>query len=422
MAMKILWLSATPCNAVNYLKKENIVGGGWLISLESSLKKYTDIELNVAFYYPEEIEDFFFEGVHYFPIYDKNKANRLQRVYSRFNNKNDSKFHIDKILEIVNVVNPDLIHVHGSETDYGLILFHTNIPVIVSIQGILSPYLDKYYSGLTPSHFRHSDNLYNHLKGNTVSMKYKNMERRSLTEQRILSNAKYILGRTDWDKRITYLFNPKRQYYVCDEILRKPFYEIRWKKTKFNEIFKIVSTVSSQAPYKGGETLIKTATLLEKYCNFKFEWVVIGAGPNDVLMRASLCKAGLRHYPESIKFMGRQDANVIASILAQSDIYCSVSHIENSPNTVCEAMLVGMPVIASYAGGTPSILEDYKEGRLVQGGDSYSLASMIIGFREHFEMAKKYSQNAYDRACIRHDPKRISAELVKNYKSIIDQQ
>lgn len=40
------------------------------------------------------------------------------------------------------------------------------------------------------------------------------------------------------------------------------------------------------------------------------------------------------------------------------------SHIENSPNNLCEAMILGMPCIATDAGGTSTLLSNMKDGLL----------------------------------------------------------
>ena len=76
----------------------------------------------------------------------------------------------------------------------------------------------------------------------------------------------------------------------------------------------------------------------------------------------------------NIELLGPLLENELINELLTADLFVHASHIENSPNSVCEAMLLGMPVIATYAGGTPSILSDKNEGLLVQDGDPYALA------------------------------------------------
>ena len=57
-----------------------------------------------------------------------------------------------------------------------------------------------------------------------------------------------------------------------------------------------------------------------------------------------------------------------------SDLYVSASHIENSPNSVAEAQLIGMPCIATGVGGTATYIEHNISGIIVPPGDPYALA------------------------------------------------
>lgn len=121
----------------------------------------------------------------------------------------------------------------------------------------------------------------------------------------------------------------------------------------------------------------------------------------------------------NVKLQGRIDAEQLSCLLADSDIYVHVSHIENSPNSVCEAMLVGMPVIASYSGGTGSMLENEKEGILVQDGDPYVYAGAIVHLFQHFDFAKQLGKSARVKAVERHDPQRIANQLLDAYHNIM---
>ena len=105
--------------------------------------------------------------------------------------------------------------------------------------------------------------------------------------------------------------------------------------------------------------------------------------------------------------------------MLNSDIYCQVSHIENSPNGVCEAMLLGIPVIASNAGGTTSLLKNDIEGIIVQEGEVFSLAGAFLELSQGFDRAKLYSENARKTALKRHDKSKTTDGLVKIYHTLI---
>ena len=238
-------------------------------------------------------------------------------------------------------------------------------------------------------------------------------------EQKYLRNARYIIGRTFWDKTVTGLFNPQRQYFVGDEILREDFYHYNWNKKEWGEPLVLVSTISP-GPYKGIETLLRTASTLKKNAKFPFLWKVIGLSDSDKWLKMAVKLTGIKPSSCNVELCGRMGAEQMAPLMSKSDIYCHVSHIENSPNSVCEAMLLGMPVIATFAGGTPSILEHQKEGLLVQDGEPYSLAAVICWLHFNFSKAQEMATNARKRALWRHDAKRIGKELIDVYSYIIN--
>ena len=75
-------------------------------------------------------------------------------------------------------------------------------------------------------------------------------------------------------------------------------------------------------------------------------------------------------------------------------IYIAISHIENSPNSLCEALILGAPCIATNAGGTSSLIEDGNNGILIQDGDAYSMAGAIIELTENYNIAIDYGNSA----------------------------
>ena len=205
---------------------------------------------------------------------------------------------------------------------------------------------------------------------------------------------------------------------MIEEILRKPFYSKIWIKDCFNSKLKIVSTISGGA-YKGYETVLKSAKLLKEYSNIDFEWHIAGYTHKSKWLKITEKAIGIKSDDVNIVLHGRLNAEDLSSLLIECDIYVQVSHIENSPNSVCEAMLVGMPVIASFAGGTCSLIENEKEGLLVQDGDPYVLSGAIVRVQNDFAMSKQWADNARIKATQRHNPQAICESLLSVYNAIL---
>ena len=323
------------------------------------------------------------------------------------------------MLDVVKQSQPDIIHIHGTEESFGLISdYIRDIPIVFSIQGMITPYKEKFFSGIPKEYAYKFDSLYDKVKGVGIKNLYQSFCYRAEREKQYLSQANYIFGRTFWDKDCTLTLNPERKYYVVNEILRPEFYKKKWKGFFSDDKIKIVSTISGGI-YKGMETVLKAACLLKQYGNLKFEWHIAGYTSSTKWVRICEKMTGILAKDCNIVFHGRIDAEPLSDLLCKSDIYVHVSHIENSPNSVCEAMILGMPVIASYAGGTASLLKHEEDGILYQDGDPYVLAGAIIEMQQNPTMAYKYAQTAREHALNRHDKKQIVKEVIEGYSDII---
>lgn len=102
-------------------------------------------------------------------------------------------------------------------------------------------------------------------------------------------------------------------------------------------------------------------------------------------------------------------------------IYIHTAYIDNSPNAVCEAQYIGLPIIATNVGGVASLFaDDYPGNTLVPTNDPYYLASLIIDLYFNEEKLKKLSASNYKIARERHNDEQIYASLISAYKQILN--
>ena len=409
--IKVLWFTNTPSLAENYFSNDSM-NGGFLKSLENIMQKKVDLSL--AFYHPEQLSPFKFGETSYFPI-NQHSRGLYYKIKTRVFNKLEPTDDVKVYLDIVNKVNPDIIHIHGTEGPFGLVLAHLVIPTVVSIQGNISVLELKFFSGISRINIAKNSSLKKWLTFETNLNYFKRFKKQSIREKKIFKLSKNIIGRTYWDRRITRILSPHSTYFHNDEILKDIFYGNVWN-SKLSDTLHLYTTTGSNI-YKGVETLLYCAHLLDLN-NVKFSWKVAGIKADDNIIKIA-SKSIKKPLSKNIKFLGIASDQIIKASILDCNIYIAISHIENSPNSLCEALILGTPCIATNAGGTSKFIEDGKDGILIQDGDPFAMAGAILELRENYDTAITCGSTAREKALRRHDKITIANDLLNIYKAIL---
>lgn len=410
--MRVLWFSVSPSL---YSANGNNQGLGWIASLERIVRKDNTIKLGVAFEHSDDIFKKEQDGVTYYPMHVFVKKHDVER----------RKFHVDIVerlfmphcLRVIDDFKPDVIHVFGAEWCFGLIQEYTNVPVVIHIQGSMPPYQNAMY----PPGYSWEEEHKNIPFWN-IRWRYRHSlwHRQSMDivkrEERILSNCKYFMGRTEWDYALSRLYAPESKYYKCWEALRPMFVENppQWSADKVRSKYVIVSTGPSRL--KGMDVILKTAKLLKEHSSIDFEWRIIGASRYHLSEHER--KWGINADSFSVIPLGTLDGDGVFEQLMDCDLYVLPTYIDNSPNAVCEAMCLGVPVVSTMTGGLPSIIDNHEIGDLVPCNDPYTLAYTLISLLKDVEKRERYGNNARKVALQRHNPEEILSSLKEIYQDI----
>lgn len=415
--MRILWFTNTPSLAAAALDQP-VVGGGWIESLERRIRNRPDVELAVAFCHGKGagVHKFTDRGSTYYALPNRQKG--VARFVNRHLNRSDDKDIVASCMEVIADFKPDIINIFGTEKAFGLVAERTAIPVVIHLQGILTLYEKKWFpAGINQfTLFRYSG-LKPLLKANSLLHHYYAFKQAAIREQKIFRINKYFMGRTDWDRRAAQTMSPGSSYFISHEILRDEFYTGAWNK-KALPARTFISTIQANI-FKGLETVLECAALLKALNEFEFKWIIAGTTPDEKIVRLFEDRTGVKCKDVNIVLEGRLNARELLRKELGSDIFIHPSHIDNSPNSVCEAMLLGMPVIATASGGTSSLLTDREEGLLIQDGDAYAMAGAILDLTRDPHYAGMLGQNARKRATRRHAPEEIAGQVMDIYTEIL---
>lgn len=417
--MRILWFSITPSLAAKKVSR-NTDGSSWVESLEKELTSFPDIELGIVFKkqvkMPREIE---VEGsnTRYFMV-PQYPIGKMEQWFDRCLARPFSKKNLPHYLKVVKDFKPDVILFFGTEFDYPLIIPELKVPSIIWFQGNLTVYNEMYENGIQIRKTFFYESIKRFLKCYTIYHEYRLFLRRVEREKRIFSFAKNFIGRTAWDKRVVRIMAPQANYFHVDEALREPFWKHQWSAHENRDKY-IVTTVIRGLLYKGLETIYKAAILMQATLDKDFEWNVIGVAEGSVYVRAAQKEAKYDNTHSTVRLLGSKHGDELVRQLTKADVYVHPSHIENSSNAIQEAMLLGMPIVATNVGGTPNLLTDNKEGLLVQSKDPYAMAGAILELLDSTEKSIKMGHNARLRGLKRNDNKKICEELIKTFSKVI---
>ncbi|MFK4785464.1 glycosyltransferase family 4 protein [Fusobacterium sp. MFO224] len=418
--MKILWVvNIVMPEVANLLKEKVNPFGGWLVNSSKNLSEEEGIELTVAFPYKGIKKSLNLKGkkINYYP-------------FKAFKDRDKNRIKKDEVLmEILKKEKPDIVHIYGTEFAHSLSMVNLckllDIKIIVSIQGLVSYCSQHMYANL-PVDAIYGMTFRNFIRRDNVDGLKKLFYKRGIRETEVLNKVENVIGRTNWDRACSLQTNPKLNYYFCNEILRESFYKNTWniEKCERNSIF----LSQSQYSIKGLHHMVEALPIILKF--FPNTKVYVG-GKNIIKSSTLKDKILLTYYGKYIKnlikklglkrniiFTGLLNEKQMCKRYLKSHLFVCPSSIENSPNSLGEAMLLGVPCVASYVGGIPDILKDKEEGFLYQTDAPYMLAYYICKIFEDDELALKLSKNSKEHAEKTHSVILNTKRLIEIYKKL----
>lgn len=419
--MKILWIVNTifpyPANKIG---QEKCCFGGWLNGLANRLKDKQEVELAIATVYNgKEIKKFDDGKIIYYLIPGApaiKYSSKLEKYWKEVNEE----------------FKPDLVHIHGTEYTHGLAFKRAcpNVKTITSIQGLTTIITDVYYAGLSVHEIFKNITFRDFIRNDNIFQQKRKFAKRGKNEIEIIKKSDAIIGRTGWDYANTKAINLNEKYFVGNETLREGFYCKEWtlENIERHSIF----TSQASYPIKGLHYLLQAVCILkQKYPDVK----LYIAGKNLLDTSTIIKRIKLSGYAKIIKKlikkMGLENQVVFTGILSEekmieqylkSNVFVLPSAIENSSNSLGEAMLLGMPCVATNTGGTTDILEHKKEGFLYPYTEPAMCADYISRYFEDDKLCIEYGKQAREKALNRHNPENNTNQIIKIYNEIIGEK
>ena len=326
---------------------------------------------------------------------------------------------------------PDVIHSWGVEYDHALAMVNAAEKeelldhMVASIQGLCGFIAEHYADGVPEKAVNHST-FRDLIRKDNILQQQEKFRLRGKLEQQAVEKLRHVIGRTTWDHERVKEWNPKVNYHFCNETLRHPFYDDLWsyEKCRAHSVF----ASSCSYPVKGFHYLLKAMAIVRKAYPDAAITVTgrsyLGGGIKEKLRRggyeAYLAKLTKKHHLENaVRFLGDLSAQDMKQAFLDANVFVLPSTIENSPNSLGEAMLLGVPSVAADVGGVRDLMQDGTEGRIYEAGQVEALAEHICDLFAMEELAGQLGQNARVHARNTHDPEANLEALLEIYQKLM---
>ncbi len=424
--MRVLWLcnimlpAYAMAHGLSYSVRE-----GWLSGCLSRIQteKKDDEKITLAVCFPsddahssskEEIEGItyygFREDLDHPEVYDGSMEKRFREILDDFK--------------------PEVVHIFGTEYPHSLAMirsFDKPERVLLGIQGICSVIATEYMACI-PEEVQRSATFRDRLKEDSLSQQQGKFRLRGENETKAIELAGNITGRTGFDRAEVAKINPKAKYFPMNETMRPCFYMGKWsdKKAEPHRIF----LSQGDYPLKGFHFMLEAMPkLLEKYPDAHVYVAgnnIIGRGGSKYpyFMRASAYGKYIKslisknRLKKNVTMLGSLSDTQMKEQFLKCSLFVCPSVVENSPNSLGEAMLLGVPVVAARVGGIPDLVVENKDAILFEKGNVEELTKAILQMWDEPVIAAVYGDNASAHARATHNADTNFKRLLEIYHII----
>ncbi len=419
--MKVLWLCNIMLPAI--ARELNLPFSnreGWLTGTYERFIREQDNQIELGICYPVSVKEAvsslkigrvkcygFREDLNTPEKYDKNLEEQFRKILEDFK--------------------PDVVHIFGTEFPHARALvkvWDRSDRILLGVQGMCYKIAEVYTRGL-PENVVRRVTFRDLIRRDSLRQQQQKFVRRGKYEKEVIAGVNHITGRTGFDRKCVAEVHPKAIYHHMNETMRDCFYSGKWESEKcqpgsiflsqgdypvkgFHYMLQAMPAVLKKNPsahlYVAGNSIIEDATWKDK----------LKVSSYGKYLQSLMKEYGLE---DRITILGKLDGEAMKEQFLRSSVFVCPSVIENSPNAVSEAMLLGMPVVAAAVGGIPDMIEDGEEGLLYEAGDVTALAE-AIGKAWEQETALKISAGAAKRAAKTHDRNINYERLMEIYYEI----
>jgi glycosyltransferase involved in cell wall biosynthesis len=369
--MKVVWL----CHFANQEMKDHFKTpklhemSPWIGLLIGIFQYRLDIELHIVApnIFTNRDCSFVKKGIHYH-FYPLRLKLIPKKVNTLFKMSFGANYHFvqRKIVEIIDQIKPDIIHLHGAENPHyssGILPLIDKYPILTTIQGFI----------------RNS------------SVTNRDIRNKTKIEEEIIKKTKHFGIRTDDMSKIVLGINPSASLHFHNYPVAKPkvLKDNIGKDEPIDCLF-----FARVCKDKGIEDLLSAIAILKNE-NPEISLSVIGDTSNSYLSYLKKTCVDLK-IENNVKFLGFiETQDEIYSHALKAKMCVLPTHHDIIPGTIIESMYMKLPVVAYAVGGIPELNLKETTLSLVEKHNINQLAERICQLLKNVELRKTLSEKAY---------------------------
>jgi len=165
---------------------------------------------------------------------------------------------------------------------------------------------------------------------------------------------------------------------------------------------------------KNVDLLIRAVAALGRE-RFKFRVRIIGEGEEEKRLKGLAGSLGIN---DSVAFLGRKDKGDLLELYRSSDLFVLPSRYEGMPLVLLESQACGVPAVVTNFDGADKVIENGRNGCILDGWSSEELAECLKTLSKDDEMRKTMSKNAREKMVREYSWEKIGSEFLQLFKKI----
>jgi len=292
-------------------------------------------------------------------------------------------------------IQPDVVQAFGTEGPYGYAAVTSPFPNVVYLQGVVSKLVYQ------------ARRIYN--------LDWVRLFMSQFVERYVIRRGKYFIAESRFSADFVRSRNPDATIFMLPNLIRYEFFETTKTSLGLETDIIFWGRVTES---KGIFDLIEAFSELHgDFPGVRLELI----GPTDdkierLRIERKLQQLNLKQF---VFLTGMQSPEYIVKRLENALMMVYPTHLDTSPNSVLEAMVAGVPIIATRVGGIPDMVEHNITGILVSPRDPERLAQAIRLLLQNPDERRRLGDNARRLMRDRLDPGKILQSLMNYYSGVV---